>query len=365
MTTESHPPSAIARRAVLKGATALAAGAAVLQSSRSGVAAAEVAPEEGALAVAAREIPVPKSISPEAQRFLAAGGKFLKMAGGPPSPTDKDAWRKRIAMINKATEPLIKRLLASPATVERKTVKGVSVCVGTPNEMRHKDRVRISIHGGAFTVMGGAYVEGDAAQVAAASGCTVYSIDYRMPPDFPFPAAVDDCVAVYREIIKTYEPKKVAISGGSAGGNLAGTVTLKIRDSGLPMPGAVAMLTPLTDLTDLSDTLRTNLGIDTALPRVPDAASALYADGHDLKDPYLSPLFGDFSKGFPPTYLQSGTRDLLLSDTVRMHAVLLNAGIEAELHVGEAMPHGGFGMFTPEDREMEARLLRFIDRHLG
>jgi len=365
MTTHFRPAWVIGRRAVLKGATGLVAGAAVQIPAR-GVAAAEVAQTEGdALLVPARQISVPKTLSPEAQRFLAAGGKFIKLDGGPPSPTDKDAWRKRIAIINKATEPLVKRLLASPATVERKTVNGVSVCVGTPNEMRHKDRVRISIHGGAFTVMGGAYVEGDAAQVAAASGCTTYSIDYRMPPDFPFPAAVDDCVAVYREIIKSYEPKKVAISGGSAGGNLAGTVTLKIRDSGLPMPGAVAMLTPLTDLTNLSDTLRTNLGVDTALPRVPDAAAALYADGHDLKDPYLSPLFGDFSKGFPPTYLQSGTRDLLLSDTVRMHAVLLNAEIEAELHVGEAMPHGGFGMFTPEDREMQARLLRFIDRHLG
>jgi epsilon-lactone hydrolase len=96
---------------------------------------------------------------------------------------------------------------------------------------------------------------------------------------------------------------------------------------------------------------------------------ALYADGHDLTDPYLSPLFGDFTKGFPPTFLQSGTRDLLLSDTVRMHRKLLQAGVTADLHVWEAMPHGGFGGIfgqpTPEDQEMSETFVKFVDRHLG
>jgi acetyl esterase/lipase len=95
----------------------------------------------------------------------------------------------------------------------------------------------------------------------------------------------------------------------------------------------------------------------------------LYADGHDLTDPYLSPIYGDFTKGFPPTFLQSGTRDLLLSDTVRMHRALLRAGIPADLHVWEAMPHGGFGGIfgnpTPEDAEMSAALVAFVDRWLG
>jgi acetyl esterase/lipase len=97
----------------------------------------------------------------------------------------------------------------------------------------------------------------------------------------------------------------------------------------------------------------------------PDAMAAIYAPGQDLKQPLLSPLFADFTKGFPPTFLQSGTRDMLLSDTVRMHRVLVKAGIDAELHVWEAMPHSGFGFFTPEDEEIRQQFLKFVDRHAG
>jgi acetyl esterase/lipase len=91
---------------------------------------------------------------------------------------------------------------------------------------------------------------------------------------------------------------------------------------------------------------------------------ALYAGSHDLRDPYLSPIFADFSKGFPPTLLSSGTRDLFLSNTVLLHRALRRAGIEAELHVFEAMSHGGFFGKAPEDRELLGEHVRFIDEHL-
>jgi acetyl esterase/lipase len=92
-------------------------------------------------------------------------------------------------------------------------------------------------------------------------------------------------------------------------------------------------------------------------------ANLLYADGHDLADPYLSPLFGDFTEGYPPTILSTGTRDLFLSNTVRMHRALRNAGIPAELHVIEAAPHGGFFGSSPEDAEIGREVRRFIDEH--
>jgi acetyl esterase/lipase len=91
----------------------------------------------------------------------------------------------------------------------------------------------------------------------------------------------------------------------------------------------------------------------------------LYAGGHDLKDPYLSAIFGDFGKGFSPTILTSGTRDVFLSNTVRMHRALRRAGLEAELHVFEAMPHGGFFGAAPEDGELMAEQIRFIEKNLG
>ena len=369
---DEHPKEgAVIGRRTLMGTTMKIAGAAAaagLTGATPALAADAGLPE--ALNLPARTIPVPRSVSPEAQQFLAAmTARLASMpAAAQPPVSDKAAWKAHIAALDRSFDPMIDGLLKSPAKVERTTIGGANVCVGTPDVIRHPDRVRLTIHGGAWTLLGGRYVLGDAAQAAAEGGCMAYSVDYRMPPDFPFPAAVDDCVAVYRELIKKYDPKKVAISGASAGGNLAGAVTLKIRDSGLPSPGVVGMMTPVTDLSGLGDTRQTNSEVDVMLrwsPDLPNASVELYAAGHDLKDPYVSPLYGDFTKGFPPTFLQSGTRDLLLSDTVRMHRKLLAAGIEADLHVWEGMPHGGFGGSAPEDTEIRHQFLRFVDKHMA
>ena len=122
----------------------------------------------------------------------------------------------------------------------------------------------------------------------------------------------------------------------SAGGNLAAALLVRARDEGLPMPAALVLPTPMVDLTESGDTFQTLNGVDGGL-RSQIAVNLLYANGHDLTDPYLSPLFADLS-GFPPTFLQSGTRDLFLSNTVRLHRKLLAAGVDTELHIFEAMP---------------------------
>ncbi len=122
-------------------------------------------------------------------------------------------------------------------------------------------------------------------------------------------------------------------------------------------------MTPGVDLTASGDSLQTNLGLDPLITASSSPAFGLYAAGHDLTDPYVSPLFADFTKGFPPTILTTGTRDMLLSDTVRMHRALRAAGIAADLHVTEAGGHGGFFGMAPEDREIEAEVRRFVDRH--
>ena len=184
--------------------------------------------------------------------------------------------------------------------------------------------------------------------------------DYRMPPHHPYPAALDDCIAVYRAALEARSPEDIVVSGASAGGNLAAALLLRARDEGLPMPGALVLLSPEVDLTESGDSFHANLGVDHVLSPLM-TVNLLYANGHDLADPYLSPLFGDVS-GFPPTFLQTGTRDLFLSNTVRMHRKLRAAGVSAELHVFEAMPHGGFGG-APEDIEVSVELRRFLDAH--
>jgi monoterpene epsilon-lactone hydrolase len=320
---------------------------------------------QGNLHLGPRVIPVPTSISENARKFL--GTPFPS----PPQPaiTDKEGWKKVIAAANQMFEGAVDHWLTTlPATVETRTIAGVTVHRATPHALKHPERAHFRIHGGAWVFLGGRYAKGEAAMTAAEFGCVTFGLDYRMPPDDPYPAAVDDGLAVWRELIKQYNPRKIAISGASAGGNLSAAVTLRVRDAGLPMPACVGLLTPATDLTRASDTIQTNAGIDTVL-RPGGNVIDLYANGHDLTNPYISPLYGDFAKGFPPTFLQSGTRDLLLSDTVRMHRALLRAHVPAELHVWEAMPHGGFGGIfgspTPEDQEMSDALVAFVDRILG
>jgi len=154
----------------------------------------------------------------------------------------------------------------------------------------------------------------------------------------------------YRALLRDYHPHEIIIGGGSAGGNLAAATILRARDEGLPLPAAAILMSPELDLTESGDSHQTNAGLDSMGSLI--QANLLYAGGHDLTAPYISPLFGDMTKGFPPTFLSTGTRDLFLSNTVRMHRKLRNAGIHAELHIKEAAPHAGLGGGR-EDQEIE------------
>ncbi|MDB5986335.1 MAG: esterase [Nevskia sp.] len=318
----------------------------------------EEEPEIEGLIVPARRIPVPKSISLAAQEFLAAAVPR----------TENIQWTpETIAMIDRL---LAERCAALPqlfpADITTRQLSAASLYEITSKAVPkiNAARAMLYFHGGAFVVGGGLLAAHMALPVAAMASCKVYSSDYRMPPQHPFPAALDDALEAYRYVLERFKPENVAVYGGSAGGGLAAALILKARDSGLPLPGAAVLFTPEADLTESGDTFETNAVIDVVLQQRLTDSIALYADGADLKNPYLSPVFGDFSKGFPPTILISGTRDLFLSNTVILHRALRRAGITAELHVFEAMPHGGFGG-APEDAECLAEQIRFIGEHLA
>jgi acetyl esterase/lipase len=312
--------------------------------------------------VPAKTIPAPRSISPEAQASLVQwdfGGLDL------PALEDVEAWRALVAISDQAMLTMLEERAAGiVADVQPREVGGVPVFDITPAHCSpgSEHRVQLDIHGGALLMGGGDCCRAMGLMAAARAGVRTVCVDYRMPPDHPYPAALDDCLTVYRALLEDHRPQDIVVEGASAGGNLAAALILRGRDEGLPLPAAAVLLTPEVDLTESGDSFQTNLGVDTVLTQSLAVMSALYAAGHDLEHPYLSPLFGDFTKGFPPTFLQTGTRDLFLSNTVRMHRALRAAGIEAELHVFEAMPHGGFSG-APEDAEASAEARRFIDAH--
>ena len=320
-----------------------------------------------ALHVPARDIPAPSSISADARAALRAVLPEL-----PPYPAldDRPAWRSLVAQFNATLAGMIRdRFSPLPGHVRRETIAGVRVEVAEPDVTPpdNRDAAMLFFHGGGLVMGGGECVELFARLEAAKNRCRVYAVDFGNPPDHPYPAGLNDGVAVYCALVEAHRPSRIVVSGASGGGNLAVAVPLKAREVGLPLPAAVGLFTPEVDLTESGDSFRTNAGVDTNGGSLA-TFNLLYADGHDLADPYVSPLFADFGPGFPPTFIQTGTRDIFLSNAVRLHRTLRRVGIEAELHVGEAMPHGGFGggiQDLPEDAEIRRDFLRFAARHAG
>ena len=312
-----------------------------------------------------RTLPVPSSISAPAQatlqRLVGADGVPLNALHSMPASHDHDGWRQLQAVVAQnyasANAGQADALRASLHTI---TVESATVHVATPQGPT--PFAYIDLHGGALVFGGGENCRIAAGKQADQHHVMCYGIDYRMPPDHPYPAALDDCLATYRHVLKHHAPEHIVIGGRSAGGNLAAAMVLRARDEGLPMPAALVLLSPEVDLTESGDSFQVNRGVDVVLPMPLMSTNLLYANGADLSHPYLSPLFGDLT-GFPPTFLQSGTRDLFLSNTVRMHRALRQAQVPAVLHVFEAMPHGGF-MGAPEDAELAAEVAAFVREHL-
>ncbi|MEU5340748.1 MULTISPECIES: alpha/beta hydrolase [unclassified Streptomyces] len=288
----------------------------------------------------------------------------------PPEPEDIEAWRAIAAFT--ATPELADAIgLATtgavntgvPVEVHTVDLPNTVVQVGTPEGLAPDDRrVLLSIHGGAFTIGGGAATRAATGFVAGAYGVTTWSVDYRMPPDHPFPAGLDDCVDAYRALLESHDPASIAVGGVSAGGNLTAALLLRLQEEGLPMPCAAVLNSPAVDLTLSGDSVVNGVS-DDGLGLMNNVR--LYTGDHDLRDPGLSPLYGRIGDDWPPTILFSGTRDYLLSDTARMHRKLLAAGVQAELHVFEAAPHGMFGGNAPEDGLLVAQARRFLEAAWG
>jgi acetyl esterase/lipase len=315
-----------------------------------------------------RTVPTPAGVSQELQDFIS--GKVIP----PPMPVPKtrDEWLKVQRTVDagnaKQAKEFAEKLGASWKAME---VGGVPCFLVTPKKIgqRFKDRWLIHIHGGAFVLNGGEGCVTEAMYIADACEAQVLSIDYRRPPVHPFPAAIDDAVAVWKAVTERQEASETAILGSSAGGNLTLATTLRLKQLGLPLPGALFAGTPVTDLEKIGDTWYTLEGLDPlgSYDGFVRACLEAYVPSKDFSNPLISPARGDL-KGFPPTILISGTRDLILSDTVRMHRALRKANVEADLHVYEGQSHGdyigGILVDVSESRDAQKEIFRFLDKHL-
>jgi len=309
-----------------------------------------------------RVVPVPRTISPEAQKWL---GRVVSDAAGPQQTIEQeragtDKWQAG------AGEQFRKLY---PANVAAGTMAGVPVRIVTPLTMSadKKDRVLLNLHGGGFRVDSGSLTE--TVPMASLTGMKVVSALYRMAPEHPFPAAVDDAVAVYRELLKTYKPSHIGIYGTSAGAILTAEVTVKLRQLKLPLPGATGIFSGMGDFirTGDSQALYALNGFSGHLdPPAKDGGDlGPYVGSTDPKDPVLSPMFADPS-GFPPTLFITSGRDLLLSGTTILHRAYLRAGVDAQLVVFEALPHAFWNNpGIPETKEADGIMAAFFTKHLG
>jgi acetyl esterase/lipase len=307
-----------------------------------------------------RVVPVPKTISAEAQESLA---RRVPDQEPPQSLAERRAHTDAYTAGARVAWTKI-----CPNQIVESTMAGVPVRVVTPDGMPagNDDKVLENLHGGGFNSDSGSYTE--SIPIASYTKMKVVAVLYRLAPEHTFPASVDDAVAVYKELLKTYKPEHIVIYGTSAGAILTAEVAVKIKQLGLPMPAALGVFSGMGDFARAGDSwaIYSLRGFSGHLePPDPGAHDPFYIGSTDPRDPVLSPVYADLH-GLPPTLFITSERDALLSGTVNLHRAYLHAGVDARLVVFDALPHAfWYDPKLPESIEANHMMADFFLEHLG
>lgn len=307
-----------------------------------------------------RVVPVPATVSPEAKKVLAR-----RISDAPVQVileerrAKTDAWQARAGAESRKLYPV---------NIEDQRIAGVPTRVVTPLRVaeNRRDRVILNLHGGGFNSDSGSLTE--TIPIANLTRTKVVAVLYRLAPEHPFPAAVEDGVAVYKELLKTYRAQSIGIYGTSAGAILTAEVAVKLRQLSLPLPGALGIFSGHGDFSRVGDS-QAIYGLNgLSGPLSPPSNNPKpnpYAGSTDPKDPVLSPVYANL-EGFPPTLFLTSTRDLLLSGTTILHRAFLRAGVEAQLVVFEALPHAFWNDANlTESKEADEIIASFFEKQLG
>jgi len=307
-----------------------------------------------------RVVPVPAALSFQSRYFLSR----VLPDQGPPEPLE---------LRRKQTDEYTAHARAEwdqvcPNKLVEDKIAGVPVRIVTPEGMpeANKDKVLLDLHGGGFDSDSGSYTE--SIPIAGFTKIKVVAVLYRLAPEHPFPAAVDDSVAVYKELLKTYKPEHIVIYGTSAGAILTAEAAAKLKQLGLPMPAALGIFSGMGDFARDGDSISlfSLRGLSGHLdPPRTGPHDSNYVATTDPKDPILSPIYSDLH-GMPPTLFITSGRDLLLSGTVNLHRAFLSAGVDARLVVFDALPHAfWYSSLLPEGLEANHIMADFFVRALG
>jgi len=250
---------------------------------------------------------------------------------------------------------------AHPVAITDDVVAGVPVRRIAPSSGKAKGKVLMNVHGGGFATDSGSITEN--VPIAALTGIEVVAVLYRLSPEHPFPAAVDDALAVYKALLTDHDAANIGVYGTSAGAVIGPQLMMRLRAEGLPLPGALGVFSGEADLRGVADSLK--IFAKALEAQLLTEAKNNYVGVADPTNPLVSPILGDVSH-FPPTLCLSSGRDVLLSGTVNLHRKLGDAGVTTELLVYDALPHAFWAQFlAPESDDCFRRMSGFLTKHLG
>jgi acetyl esterase/lipase len=317
--------------------------------------------------VVAQDFTFPTTISEEAQE---AGAMFVRGDSSLPASDDLSGWQKVWEQGEEAEDSAGRQLVEEfGATVTEVALNGVPVLVVKPKNWVNNGKVLIYTHGGAYGLYSVYSTASSVLPVAELTGLRIISVDYTVAPKAQWQATTSQVVSVIRALIdEGYSPEDMAIYGDSAGGGLAAGSVLKAQDEGIGQLAAVVLWSPWADITDNGDTYSTLADADPVLTyenSLKNAAGA-YAKPEDQKHPYVSPVYGDYSKGFPPTLIQVGTKEIFLSNAVRLYQVLDQAGVDVKFDPYDGMWHvfQAFHWRLPESEMARQKMAKFLRKHL-
>ena len=316
--------------------------------------------DAGGTAHVTRVVPVPEDLSLQAHFFLSRA----ESDQGPPQSLAER--RKSTDAYTAGAREEWKKIC--PVTIEDRTIGGVPVHVVTPPDipLDNHDKILLNLHGGGFNSDSGSYTE--SIPIASYTKMKVVAVLYRLAPEYPFPAAGDDSIAVYKELLKDHKPEKIVIYGTSAGAILTAEVAVRLKQLGLPEPGGLGVFSGMGDFARAGDSISMYAlrGLSGHLdPPEKGAHDPFYVGSTDAKDPVLSPIYADLH-GMPPTLFVTSGRDLLLSGTANLHRAFLHAGVDARLIVFDALPHAfWYSTKLPEAIEANHLMADFIVKTLA
>lgn len=208
------------------------------------------------------------------------------------------------------------------------------------NRAHMKKYILLHCHGGGYSTGSRIYARTLTSKLAESTSMDVLCFDYRLAPEHPYPAATEDAMKVWNYLMLLgYGARDIILTGDSAGGNLALSLTLKLKQEGRLLPRGLVLMSPWTDLTSSGRSFESKAELDPVLNKAYiDRMVEAYAGGQELKNPLVSPLFGDF-EGFPPTYIQVGENEILLSDSERLHQAFVDANVSVRMDMYPGMWH--------------------------